>query len=84
MSDRSTSGMSWLNVSAPIAPSVAAAATTRRPVLGLYRARPSPCVTSMNPNAPAAVSSTVRVGCSRNDSSVVPASVVSIDSSDHA
>ena len=38
----------------------------------------------MNPNAPAAVSRTVSVGCSRKDSSVVPASVVSIDSSDQA
>ena len=38
----------------------------------------------MNPNTPAAASSTVKVGCRRKDSSVVPASVVSIDSSDHA
>ena len=38
----------------------------------------------MNPNAPAAVSSTVKVGCSRNESSVVPASVVSMESTDQA
>jgi hypothetical protein len=39
---------------------------------------------STNPKAPAAASSTVSVGCKRNDSSVVRASVVSIDSSDQA
>ena len=83
MSERSTSGMSWLNVSAPIAPSVAAAATTRREFSGLTRAA-SARVTSMNPNAPAAVSRIVSVGCSRNDSSVVPTRVVSIDNSDQA
>ncbi len=38
----------------------------------------------MKPKAPAAASSTVSVGCSRNDNRVVPRSVVSIDSSDHA
>ena len=38
----------------------------------------------MNPNTPAADSSTTSVGWSRNDSRVVPTSVVSIDSSDHA
>ncbi len=83
MSERSTSGMSWLNVSAPMAPSVAATATTRLAFSGWYR-RAIASVISMKPNAPAAVSSTVRVGCSRNDSRVVPARVVSIDSSDQA
>ena len=38
----------------------------------------------MNPNAPAAASSTVSVGCRRKDSRVVPTRVVSIDSSDHS
>ena len=37
----------------------------------------------MKPKTPAAVSNTVRVGCSRKDSSVVRANVASIDSSDH-
>ena len=83
MSDRSTSGMSWLNVSAPIAPRVAAAATTLRALTDCTRAARAR-VTSMKPNAPAAVSSTVSVGSSRNDNSVVPTSVVSIDNSDHA
>ena len=84
MSGRSTSGMSWLKVSAPIAPSGGGgrddASCMRRALTRAASGR----VTSMNPNAPAAVSSTVSVGCSRNDSSVVPTSVVSIDSSDHA
>ena len=83
MSGRSTSGMSWLNVTAPMAPTAAAAATMRRLVVPVYRAAIA-SVASMKPNVPAAVSSTVRVGCRRNDSSVVPTSVVSIDSRDHA
>ena len=83
MSGRSTSGMSWVNVIAPMAPTAAPAATTRLPGRGVYRAAMAR-VASTNPNAPAAVSSTVSVGCSRNDSSVVPTSVVTIDSSDHA
>ena len=83
MSGRSTSGMSWLNVTAPRAPIAVAAATTRWALTVLTRAA-SARVVSMKPNAPAAASRMVRVGCNRNDSSVVPTSVVSIDSSDHA
>ncbi len=83
MSDRNTSGMSWANVMAPSAPTAPAATTILRPVSGLYL-RATARVSSRNPNAPAAVSRTVSVGASRNDSSVVPASVVSIDNSDQA
>ena len=83
MSGRSTSGMSWLKVTAPMAPTTAAAATMRLPVSSPRRAAKARAV-SMNPSVPAAVSSTVRVGCRRNDSRVVPASVVTIDSSDQA
>jgi hypothetical protein len=60
-----------------------APASTRLPDVGVTRAAII-CVVAMNPNTPAAVSSTVSVGCSRKESSVVPASVVTIDSSDHA
>ena len=52
----------------------------------LARARPRAAralVSSTKPKAPAVASNTVSVGCSRKDSSVVRASVASIDSSDH-
>ena len=71
--------MSWLNPMAPISPIAAATGIALR----LVRAAIA-LATSMKPNAPAAESSTVSVGCSRKDSSVVPSSVVSIDSSDQA
>ena len=85
MSGASTSGMSWLNVIAPMAPTVGGGRDDARgtALLG-QRAAIAHGVASTNPNAPAALSSTISVGCSRNDSSVVPASVVTIDSSDHA
>ena len=63
----------------PISPIAAATGMTLRLVrVAMAKA------TSMKPKAPAADSSTVSVGCSRKDSSVVPTRVVSIDSSDHA
>ncbi len=69
--------MSWLKPMAPISPIAAATGMTLRLARDAIAS-----VTSMNPNTPAADSSTVSVGCSRNDSRVVPSRVVSIDSAD--
>ena len=76
-SGRSTSGMSWLNAIAAGQPDGAGDGQDGPAARGQRRAA------STKPNAPAATSSTVNVGCSRNDNSVVRASVVSIDTSDH-
>ena len=70
--------MSWLNPIAPMSPIAAATGTSAGP------AAASASVTLDEPENPAAQSNTVGVGCSRKDSRVVLASVVSIDSSDHA
>ncbi|SHS66474.1 Uncharacterised protein [Mycobacteroides abscessus subsp. abscessus] len=77
MSERSTSGMSWLKASAPARPMAAATS-----VACLVRFAAT-AVTSRKANTPAAASSTVRVGTSRNDSRVVLARVASMDSNDH-
>ncbi|CFR82055.1 Uncharacterised protein [Mycobacterium tuberculosis] len=69
--------MSWLNAIAPANPMAAAIGMTPRPRL------PRAWTASTKPNAPAATSSTLSVGCRRNDSSVVRANVASIDSRDH-
>jgi hypothetical protein len=71
--------MSWLNPIAPISPMAMATGMMR-----LFQRAAAARATSMKPNTPAADSSTDRVGCSRNDSNVVPTRVVNIDSSDHA
>ena len=64
---------------APIKPIATASGITRR----LHRPAAASAI-SMKPNTPAAASSTVKVGWSRNESRVVPASVVNIDNSDQA
>ena len=82
-SGRSTSGMSWLNAIAPASPIAVATGSTLRPQAWSRPRAASASVTSMKPKTPAVASNTVSVGCSRKDSSVVRASVASIDSSDH-
>ena len=82
-SGRSTSGMSWLNAIAAANPIDAATGSTARPQAWSRPRAASAIVSSTKPKTPAAASNTVSVGCSRNDSSVMRASVASIDSSDH-